>query len=145
MTKTGATTRIEGAGERAGRLRRRRIVVTMALLGLVGGVTGLLISLMQFQARHGGAIPAWVAVAGVAVLIIGTSWGSIVFFRQVDELERQTNYWAGNVSLYFYMLAYAGWYLLWKAAVVPEPSHEAMFAATFVMMGLSYAWKKFNP
>jgi hypothetical protein len=135
----------EGPGIRAGRLRQRRIMATVALLGLVGGVVGAVLSLMEMQARDGVTLPAWVGVLGAAVLIVGTVAGSILFFREVDEVELHANYWSATVSIYFYIIGYASWYMLWKAALVPEPSHQIIFVSTFAVMLASYFWKKLRP
>jgi hypothetical protein len=145
MTRALPMTGIEGQGEQAGRLRDRRILRTVALLGLVGGVVGVVLSLLEQQGRHGFTLPAWVAVLGVAVLVIGTTAGTLLYFRQVDEVELHANYWSANVTLYAYIIGYGSWYILWKAALVPEPSHRLIYIATFVVMIASYGWKKFRP
>ncbi len=136
-----------GPGEAAARIRRNRIAGTTALLMAAGGVIGLLTVLGQHDIRDGlsGTLHPAAAIAAAAILVVSIVYGSWRYFRTVDEVERRDNYLANSIGLYFYMLGYAGWYLLWRGQLVPEPSHELLFGATFTVTMIAYFWKKLRP
>jgi hypothetical protein len=147
MARAAKMARTEGEGERLGRERRRRIIWLVAFLVLVGGLVGGVVGYVSGHAIKdpNASIPPALAIVCAVVLVVGTLVGAIAFFRQVDELERQVNYWTANVSIYFYFLAYVCWYLLWRGNLIPEPSHEALFLSTMLVMTLAYFWKKMRP
>ena len=47
---------------------------------------------------------------------------------------------ASGIVMYVYMF----WYLLWRGAFLPEPSHLAMFLSLFGLSGLIYLFKKYT-
>jgi uncharacterized membrane protein YphA (DoxX/SURF4 family) len=137
-----------GAGERAGKARRKRILGIVAMLMIAGGVVGFLTAFFEDKSGAGflqGTLPPWAAILCSAVLIVALTWGSWKFFQAVDEVELRDNYIGSTVALYFYMTAYPVWYLLWRGTLVPEPSHEWIFVGTGAVMMIAYLWKKLRP
>ncbi|NML06819.1 hypothetical protein [Sphingomonas sp. G-3-2-10] len=137
-----------GAGERAGKARRKRIMGVVTLLGISGGIVGFLTSKYSDNGPGGflqGDLPAWTAILASVVIVVSLTWGSWKFFQVVDEVELRDNYLASTVGLYFYMILYAVWYLLWWGKLVPEPSHEWLFASTLAASLIAYLWKKLRP
>jgi hypothetical protein len=150
MARGMAMARIEGEGERAARLRRRRTYTIIGLLGLTGGIVGGALGgatgqFSRFLTDPDATISPTLAIAAAAVTVIGTIVGAIAYFRHIDELERQVNYWTANITVNFYFLTYIAWFILWKGSLLPEPSHETLFGSTFVVMILAYYWKKLRP
>jgi hypothetical protein len=137
----------EGPGVRAGMARRRRILWTMAALCAAGGVAGGIMGIFYERGENPLATalpPIWAAIAA-AILLVALVFGSLRFFRVVDEVERRDNMLASTIGLYFYMIAYMVWFPLWRGALVPEPDHMLLFAGTFLVMIVAYIWKKLRP
>lgn len=133
---------IERPGERAEKRRRDRFWLLLGGFMLVGGVIGAALAILG---GSGGSLPAWAAIALVALLIVTLGGGSWYFYRDVDELERRDNFVAAVIALHFYMLFYPCWLLLWKGGLVPAPDHAFLYIATLVVMSLAYFWKKVRP
>ena len=136
-----------GAGEAADRARRRGINAITAALMLAGGLVG---AIVLISGQGNGDLlhvrmPAGWAIAAAVILVASIAIGSLVFLARVDEVELRDNAFASMVALYAYMTGYAGWFLLWRGQVVPEPSHQWLFAATFAVNILAYLWKKLRP
>jgi hypothetical protein len=37
------------------------------------------------------------------------------------------------------------WFVLWRGALVPEPSHQILFLVTMIAALVTYLWKKLRP
>lgn len=134
------------AGIRADRARQRRIYLIMGTLAGAGFVVGFFSSMFE---REGGGFlegigPVW-AVAASIILVVSVIVGTIVYFRQVDELERRNNYWANATGCNAVLIGYPVWYLLWRGGLVSEPTHESVFVVLIAATTLAYLWKKFRP
>ncbi|WP_186456818.1 hypothetical protein [Sphingomonas suaedae] len=134
------------SGLAAARARRKRIVWTVAALAASGAVVGFFSAL--FEAEDGAfleGIPAAWAVAASIVTVLAVLGGGYYYNRVIDELDRRDNQWASALALNLLFVGYACWYLNWKGGLVPEPQHEALILAAFIVAMLAYAWKKFRP
>ncbi|UZK64861.1 hypothetical protein [Sphingomonas sp. M1-B02] len=133
-----------GEGERAAKVRRRKIVGILFIAGALGGVGGGLMGFYRDQNDPGliGPLPPVVAIVATAIMAVTIVVASWAYLRAVDEVERLTNYWSSMFTLYFFLVAYPAWYLLWKGGLVPEPRHEIIFVTVYLVMIAAYFWKK---
>lgn len=149
MTRTIVTDPLDprpDAGVRAARARQRRLYVVIAALAAAGFVVGFFSSMFE---RDGGGFlegigPVW-AVAASLILVVAIVWGTRVYMRHSDELERRNNSWGLVVAGNFFLIGYPVWFLLWRGELVPEPDHQIVYVATVVVMMLAYFWKKVRP
>lgn len=144
MTNSGGSMAEPGEGERAEQTRSKRFWRTLAVLALAGAVIGALHSLLTGGDLSAG-LPANWAIVLAAIWVGSLTIGSWYFHRMIDEVELRDNLWAGTVAVYAYCIAYPAWYFLWKGGVTPEPSHEALFIMTLLVMMAAYLAKKIRP
>jgi len=79
-----------------------------------------------------------------AVTLLVLAIGSILFFRRIDEFERQDNLFASAVATNVVLIGYPVWFMLWKGGWVAEPEHSLVFAALFVAASVAYLYRKFR-
>ncbi|WP_448657928.1 hypothetical protein ACPVPU_10690 [Sphingomonas sp. CJ99] len=132
-----------GIGETAQKQRRRRIAWILAALIASGFAVGFLSA--RLEKPDGGfleGIPAYWAIAASAIWLIAVCYGGWRLHKATDELERSTNRFASVIALNIYLVGYPVWFFLWKGALLPEPSHEAIFVVIYLTLILTYLWKK---
>ncbi len=135
-----------GEGERATVLRRRRVMRPIIATGVIGGILGFVLAALEGGTeRMVSALPPAAAVAAALVTVVTVTAGSVIYWRRIDELERNACLWSGMLTLNFYFLTYMSWWLLWKGGITPEPHHEILFGATYFALIATYSWKKFHP
>lgn len=143
MARTGSDMPT-GAGEQAERAKRMRFVVTLALLALVGGVTGFFIG--YTEEGPGGIMRATITPAlaiGLTVVFLATvAVGTWIVTRTIDEHELNLNLWAAAFGGSVFIVVYPVWFLLWKGRLVAEPDHLVLFLLYIVAVGVGYALKK---
>jgi hypothetical protein len=135
-----------GVGERQERAKRNRVLTYYAVLVLLGGTVGFVFATYQSDtpAWAGGNIPPLVAIV-LAVVTAGAMLGGCVFMkRRIDEVEFQNNLYASGWATVAMMAGYPVWYLLWKGQLVPEPSHQIIFVAFYIVMLAAYLIRKFR-
>lgn len=135
-----------GPGEALERRQRNRQSLILSLLMVAGGITGLVFALTQQDgaALYQGTIPAWIAIALVALWLVSVVGGSFWLKRHIDEIEQAAQLWgiaaAGTVVTVLYPI----WYLLWRGQMIAEPNAHIMFGTLYVVMVAAYLWKKFR-
>ncbi|UZK70531.1 hypothetical protein OKW76_05670 [Sphingomonas sp. S1-29] len=137
-----------GTGEQAARLRQRRIRRLFAALAAAGFVTGLVMALLEDDAKGPvagvGALPPAFAIGAVVLGIVAILWGGLRYWQSTDELDRRDNMLASMIGLNMYALTYPAWWTLWKGALVPAPNGETIFMATMIVTAISYGWLKYR-
>ena len=135
-----------GPGEALERRERARRSFILYALMIVGGVTGLGLSVGP---EHGagiltGAIAPWLALSLAALWLVSIIWGSIVYARHIDEIDRAAQIWGIATAGSTVLILYPAWYILWRGRLLPEPNAHIIFATLYVVMILAYLWKKFR-
>ena len=144
-----------GEGERLLAARRRRfwtiIAVMVASGALVGFFSGMYAGYTDAQREKGGIaalepsdFPVLLRFAAVLVAVLAFAALTWWFVRSVDELEIADNLWASTTGLYAYSIAFPAWWALWKLEVTREPDDWTIYAATLVITGLVYLWRKWQ-
>lgn len=125
-----------GEGERLQRKRERQVLAVKCSLFAVGMLSGAWIG-YHFAAdeyRLDQPWPPTVAV-GLAVLYVAAiAIGSVLLNKRIDEVEKMQTYKAVAVASTAYLVGYPVWFLLWKASLVPEPSHSISFIAFWALL-----------
>lgn len=128
---------------RSPRMRRSRLALYAS--GGIGIVIGALIILIQpgepdavldmLQGRNPLPLPIVALLfAGLAAsLVLSVRW-----HRLLDEHERAAYDFGAVAAIYAYFFLSIGWWLLWRAALVPAPDGIAIFAS--VMMTWMVGW-----
>lgn len=130
-----------GEGERAEAARKRR--AGMLFAGSMVVAVAMVVGTVIFKQGHGQLAPGWsVAIVGLYLLALFGSWRFAC--RVSDEVELRANVGALAAGGTVYALVYPSWYFLWRGGLVPEPSHEAVFAITFVAIMIAYIWKRYR-
>ncbi len=115
-------------GEQIERAKRRRRMVVLALMALVGMAIGFAAGKLDKLAV--GQVTEWPEAAAIALALLYLGLlASAQWFgnRGADELERHNNTRSMMIGAYGYMAAYPVWYALWRGGFVPEPNHEILF------------------
>ncbi|MGL4488817.1 MAG: PEP-CTERM sorting domain-containing protein [Rhizobiaceae bacterium] len=136
----------DNIGEKNELKKRLRVWAGVATLAGAGAVVGFLVAIMEtdgptFMARQLDPNTAiWLALATALVLIFG-SW---FYWRNIDEVERNSNIVGTASGGGTLILCYPPWFLLWKGGLVPEPSHVAMFLIVCVSGALVFLIKQYS-
>ena len=134
-----------GPGEAADRARARRLRVNFILLAVVGGALGFTAALVEqphARLEAGGTLPAWFAILAAALTIGAVTIGSLFYHRNMDELARLDNYWAGTMGANMILGGYPVWLILWKGGLLPAPSALILYLVVLVTSGTAYLWRK---
>lgn len=127
--------------------RRERLTLLLIAAGFVGGF-GLGFGLSQGTEGPMFAAdtvwPSGLALGAVAFFV--TVVGALVILanRNADELEKGYQAKGFEAAMWFMLFAYPSWYTLWKGGFVPEPSHQALFIATFAASFVGYLYYRFR-
>jgi hypothetical protein len=135
-----------GPGEAAEARSRKRWLALLAGSLLLGGVSGILVSVAT-DGEPGSPdqpLPILVAVLLAAAWLVSMAYSVWYYETKVDELERNSNYFGYALGAGLLALVYPVWYLLWWAAVVPEPSHEGLMGLLLAGALAGYIWKKYR-
>ena len=146
MMARAMTDGANGSGAAAEARRRRRRILLVLGFAVAGGVAGGLMggALGDTGSLARGTVPAWVAITSAAMFVVLLAVGALVVGREFDEVEVHHRRAAAKTALYGYVLVYIPWYLLWRGALLPEPSHEMLFGLLYVLMLGGYFWNKFR-
>ncbi len=115
-------------GEQIERAKRRRRMMVLALMALVGLAIGFAAG--KLDKATVGQVADWPEAAAIALALLYLGLlASAQWFgnRGADELERHNNTRSMMIGAYGYMAAYPVWYALWRGGFVPEPDHEILF------------------
>jgi hypothetical protein len=136
----------QGPGEAAESANRKRWFRLLGTSMALGAISGGLIAYTIF--RDGGAdaaaLPVWIAALLSAGWLVLMGYGAWYYETQVDELERNANYYGYAIGGGLLLLLYPVWYAFWWAGELPEPSHEVLMAALLVAALAGYLWKKYR-
>ncbi len=146
MTARATMARERGPGEAAEHEKSRRwwrLIYTSMGTGAVSG------ALVAFAILGGGetggeTLPMWIAVTLSAGWLVLMGYGAYYYETQVDELERNANYYGYAVGGGLILILYPVWYAFWWAGALPEPSHEVLMGTMLAAALAGYFWKKYR-
>jgi len=88
--------------------------------------------------------PDWLVV-GMLVLAIGALlYGSLRFYRSVDEVEMLDNLWGSTVAYSAYSLLFPSWWILEKAGMASEPNGWLIFMIALGAGLIAYVGRKWR-
>jgi len=125
-----------GEGERAELSSRRQLMTVKGALFTVGLFSGAYLgyALASNDYDLNAQWPSGIAIALAAVYLIAMAAGSFLLRNRIDEVERLNTYKAVAFAGSAYMVVYPVWFLLWKAALLPEPVHWLLFAGFWLAL-----------
>jgi hypothetical protein len=146
MGKEMLMAREPGPGEAAERATRRRWMSLLAISLVVGALSGMIVALTTHGdgGFMGQKVPIWAAVLLTAGWLGTMGYGAWYYETQVDEVERNANYYGYAVGGGLVVVVYPVWYIFWWAGAVREPTHEALMGLLFVGALAGYLWKKYR-
>ena len=131
--------------ERLKRRNRQKWIVTACLFAS-GAVLGFAVmraeDVMGFD--FGGPWPREVALAALALLTLSLTIGTIVQHRQFDDFERAVHTKAAAFAATVVLVGYPVWFLLWKAQLVPAPTHWGPPLVGLFALYAGYGWYRFR-
>ena len=137
-----------GAAKYRAKQRRFWMIYAVAALGfgILGGVMGFPVGYAEgIGAPVQDFVPAPLAWALVAILLIGFLAFSYFYFTRVDEVEVQHNLWANSIGLYFYFSIYGAWLALYLLGAVPAVDGLIVFGATWAVIIFAYTVRRYWP
>jgi hypothetical protein len=137
-----------GAAKYRAKQRRFWMIYAAAVLGfcILGGVMGFPVGYAEgMGAPVQEFVPAPVAWALVALLLIGFWAFSYFYFTRVDEVEVQHNLWANSTGLYFYFSVYGSWLALDLLGAAPAVDGLIVFGATWAVILIAYTVRRYWP
>ena len=133
-------------GERLERSRRRRKLLIIGALAMVGGIGGGIVGGREadhlFDLAH--PWPPTLCLALAAIFLIAVGIGKFALRGQIDEVEKLAKLKATHVGAALFLIGYPIWFLLWKGGFVPEPQHVVIYAVLLVVMLLASLFYKFR-
>ena len=131
------------AAERASRARWMRLLGMSLAVGLVSGAL-IAVSTIDGDPAPAEALPVWVAAALTVGWLAVMIYGAWYYETQVDEVERNANYYGYAIGGGLVVLLYPVWYAFWWAGLVREPMHEVLMGLLMVGAVAGYLWKKYR-
>lgn len=140
------TTSDELSGELRLKQRERRIWAIRGGLFAVGLVTGGIVGYLAGDDGFASDAkwPTSLAVALVVTYLSTIAIGTWLMRETCDEVERLVQYKAIAFAGLFYVLAYPVWFVLWKGALLPEPSHWQLFIAFYLALAGGYFFYRYR-
>jgi hypothetical protein len=137
-----------GEGERLHEQRRRRfwlIVASIAVLAVAAGfLSGFAAGVIDARSGEGHSALTIVGAVTVAIMVVGTIYGSWRFFMSVDEVEVTDNLWASLIGFYTYGILFPAWWVLSEIGLVTEPNQWIIYAATLLSGTAACAYRKWQ-
>ena len=137
-----------GEGERLHAQRRRRFWIILGWLLAIGAIAGFLSGVVAgfIDGRRGeGTVGLTIfGTAGVAVLVIGTIYGSWRFFTSVDEVEIADNLWASLIGFYAYAILFPAWWALSEIKVTTAPDQWVIYGVALLTASAAYLYRKWQ-
>jgi len=134
------------AGAATARERRNRNVLIVC--GALGGVMGLMLSLIgptPFSTFSNDPLPAWLAVTLAAVVALLIPALSLYWHRHVVDEQEAAAYSKGALlGLYVFWIGAPAWWLLWRGGLAPAPDGVLIYFATVVVAGAVWMWAKYR-
>jgi hypothetical protein len=124
--------------------RERASVRLIGIAVLAGCVAGGVIGVSGAMSDDGanwfignGNVPPSIAIIGSVLLLTVTPWFSLRWWREIDEHEKSAYTEGGNLAAHFVLIAGMVWWLLSRAALVPQPDVMVLvIAMSFVWTGV---------
>ena len=142
MTKNENT----GAAKYRDKQRTDRIIHNVALIPflVVSGVLGYPVGVAAaLEEPVQSIVSAPVAWALVSAMFVGFWVYVYIVAKSVDEVEIQHNYWAGGVTLNFFMSVFITCEALYWMDAAPAVDARILFGATFAVMMLAYFGRRY--
>ena len=135
-----------GSGEERDRHRRRRKMIVIGGIVLIGFIGGFITGYTEAESLFTGPRiwPAPFAIGLAFSYLAAIVGGGIALARHTDEFEQQTQYKAVAVAAAGYLLIYPPWFLLWMADLVREPMHGVLFLVFWVSLALASLFYRFR-
>jgi hypothetical protein len=138
--------REQGPGEAAEHAKSRRwwrLIYTSMALGAVSGAL-VAFAILGDGDFGGETLPMWIAATLSAGWLVLMGYGAYYYETEVDELERNANYYGYAVGGGLILILYPVWYAFWWAGALPEPSHEVLMGTMLAAALAGYFWKKYR-
>ncbi|HEX4692996.1 hypothetical protein [Sphingomonas sp.] len=137
-----------GPGERAGRARRRFMLMLIIGGGALGGILGGVIG--GSSAGKGGFDPAHLTLNPAAAVLMAA--GCLIalvalplyMFVKVDEMKAKRNMKAMTAGCLAVIGGYPAWQMLAAGGFVPQPSALGMFVIAYGIMALVSLFLRFR-
>jgi hypothetical protein len=128
---------------------RRRRLKTWAVVGgllISGAVAGFVTALLEGDGPSvfTRKLPMEMSIILAVSCSLIMAFGSWFYWRNIDEVERNSNVIASATSAGVLVLIYPPWFLLWKGGVVTEPSHTAMFLLLCATGSVIFLMKQYS-
>ena len=115
----------------------RYLIVAIVVSLLAGMASGAGAAMVE-----SGTLPPAALYFALALLVAAMIWFTRDYFRRIDELDLLDNLWASTIGLYFYIIAYALWFIVADAELVGEPHSFGLFIATLGVTLGAYLLRK---
>ena len=115
----------------------RYLIVAIVVSLLAGMASGAGAAMVE-----SGTLPPAALYLALALLVPAMIWFTRDYFRRIDELDLLDNLWASTIGLYFYIIAYALWFIVADAELVGESHSFGLFIATLGVTLGAYLLRK---
>lgn len=125
---------------RAGAMLRRQRSAWIGTIITMGIGFGLFVFATE---QTEGTFRAGLMLAGLALIVVGMLWGTLIYMQVIDEQERDANLWATYGGLVVYMVLFMARFLGEVAGVSLPLSDVGIFLATMIVTLAVFTWKRF--
>lgn len=91
-----------------------------------------------------GLVRTGVMIAGLALIVVGLLWGTLIYMLVIDEQERDANLWATYGGLTVYMTLFCARFLADTAGIALPLTHDGIFGTTMIVTLIIFTWKRFS-
>lgn len=105
------------------------------LVGFGGGLGGLFSE---------GPVTPWVAIVAIALWSVATPLLTLFWWRNIDEHEAQAYRTGALVGIMAYAAIAPGWWMAWRAGLMPRPQEMITFVIVITVWGLVWAWQRYR-
>lgn len=136
-----------GIGERREASDRRKRLIVLLVLGVLGLIAGFFIGQNEEHGLlldGGGTWPPSLVLTLAVAYLVAIFGASRVLRNSVDELQRDTLHKAAASAGTVFMVVYPIWFLLWKGGFTEEPIHGVLyllFVVTSLAASLFYRFR----
>lgn len=129
-------------GERKVREKKKRRFALFGALFAAGFIPGALLGWSRADSLFSPDTvwPAWISILLAVTFVVAVGTGAVLLNRQLDELERQTQYKAAGAAAGLFVIVYPIWWVLWMGGLVREPIHWVMFLLFYLSFIASWIY-----